>query len=98
MDMVLQFVCDAARRMLRPKRVLLFGSRARGDHQERSDYDIAFDFPSETQSEWSRFVLDMQESAPTLCELDLVNLRDVDPDFRERILAEGKEICPEASK
>lgn len=27
------------------RRVILFGSRARGDHRERSDIDFAFDAP-----------------------------------------------------
>ena len=31
-----------------PDRVILFGSRARGDARENSDYDLAFDFPPDT--------------------------------------------------
>jgi predicted nucleotidyltransferase len=31
---------DQLERELRPERVILFGSRARGDHRDTSDYDI----------------------------------------------------------
>jgi len=35
-----------------PDRVILFGSRARGDAREDSDFDLAFDFLPERQLYW----------------------------------------------
>lgn len=53
-------------------RVVLFGSRARGDAQPRSDYDFAVYAASMAHSAWSRWCLETAEAAPTLCSLDLV--------------------------
>jgi len=91
-DPVIQFILELARTRIHPVRVLLFGSRARGDHRDRSDYDIAFDFPEAHESSWPRFVLDAQDSAPTLCGLDLVNLREARGELKARVLSEGKEL------
>jgi predicted nucleotidyltransferase len=91
-DPVLEYVTELARRVICPTRILLFGSRARGDHGERSDYDLAFDFPASFEPHWARFVLDAQEGAPTLCGLDLVNLREARQELRDRILNEGKDL------
>ena len=56
-------------RHLGAARVVLFGSRARGDCRERSDIDIAvFGAPPDS---WSSFV-DALEELPTLLEFDLV--------------------------
>lgn len=41
MDCVTQKIVDAASRFPSIKQLRLFGSRARGDATERSDYDIA---------------------------------------------------------
>lgn len=91
-DPVIEFVVRLARERLKPARGILFGSRARGDHRERSDYDFAFDVPGVSHSDWARFVLDAQEQAPTLCGLDLVNLSEVRGEFLAKILAEGKDL------
>ena len=38
-----QMIVDAIIQHIKPKRIILFGSRARDDVQARSDYDIAID-------------------------------------------------------
>ncbi len=91
-DPVIQFIVELARARIHPARILLFGSRARGDHRERSDYDIGFEFSEAYESSWARFVLDAQELAPTLCGLDLVNLREARGKLKARILSEGKDL------
>ncbi len=70
----------------------MFGSRARGDFRERSDYDFAFEVPGIAQAEWSRFVLDAQENSPTLCGLDLVRLDEARGELKDKILLEGKDL------
>ncbi len=55
------------------KRIILFGSRARGDHTARSDIDIAIDGPDITDDGWHR-ILDIIEQADTLLAIDCVRL------------------------
>lgn len=51
------------------KRVILFGSRARGDYQRTSDIDLAV-----TGGNIARFALDVEEETSTLLKFDVVNL------------------------
>ncbi|MGK5082197.1 nucleotidyltransferase domain-containing protein [Bdellovibrionota bacterium FG-1] len=44
----------------------MFGSRARGDHHERSDFDLAVEAPDIGDEAWARFALELREKAPTL--------------------------------
>ncbi|MGM9935905.1 MAG: nucleotidyltransferase family protein [Candidatus Ornithomonoglobus sp.] len=51
------------------KKVILFGSRARGSNRERSDIDIAV-----SGGNIAEFALDVDEKAETLLMFDIVNL------------------------
>ena len=51
--------------------VWLFGSRARGDNQARSDIDIAIICPDASDKDWLR-VLDIIDEADTLLKIDCV--------------------------
>ena len=51
------------------EKVILFGSRARGDYKEKSDIDIAC-----TGGNYTRFSLDVDELTSTLLQFDIVNL------------------------
>ncbi len=86
---VVAYVVTLAKERLNPRRVILFGSRARGDFRETSDYDFAFDLDKRAKEEWSRFSLDVKDYARTLKGIDLVCINDVDKKFRDRILKEG---------
>ena len=84
-DVVLQQIRDlAAQYGLR--KVILFGSRARGDHKERSDIDLAVsggDIPG--------FALAVDEETDTLLQYDVVNLDSrVDEALLENIEKDGK--------
>ena len=50
-------------------KVILFGSRARGDYKERSDIDLDF-----SGGNRSRFILDIDEKTSTLLGFDVVDL------------------------
>ena len=67
-------------------RVILFGSRARGDYRKTSDIDLAV-----SGGDITRFALDVEEETPTLLKYDIVNL---DGPVQEELLAsiakEGK--------
>ena len=69
------------------KRLVLFGSRARGDNKERSDIDLAvYGMP---QQERAAFWLDA-EDLPTLLKLDIVHIMPgMNPKFLENIEKDG---------
>jgi len=88
-DPIVESVVQQAVKSLKPRRIILFGSRARGDASEKSDYDFAFELAKKEEPNWSRFALDADEKTPTLKKLDLVRLDQIDEDFKKRILSEG---------
>lgn len=67
------------------EKVILFGSRARGDYKERSDIDLAF-----YGGRSSRFILDVDEKTSTLLQFDVVDLdKPVRKELLEAIDREG---------
>ncbi len=54
------------------RRVVLYGSRARQEHGEKSDIDLAL-----VGGDQARFYLDVEEEAPTLLFFDVVDLDKV---------------------
>ena len=90
---VFTFVRDLCARHPAIQRAILFGSRARGDHHERSDFDLAIDAPGFSDEEWARFALELREKAPTLCGLDLVRLESgTSVDLSGKIRQEGVDL------
>lgn len=67
------------------EKVILFGSRARGDFKERSDIDLAFQGGNS-----SAFILDVDEDTSTLLEFDIIDLaKPMQMELRESIQREG---------
>lgn len=67
------------------QKVILFGSRARGDYKRTSDIDLAV-----KGGEFERFSLDVEEETSTLLKYDIVDLdREVQPELLESIQREG---------
>lgn len=67
------------------KRVILFGSRARGDYRRTSDIDLAV-----TGGNIAGFALDVEEETSTLLKFDVVNLDlSVQRELLESIRKEG---------
>jgi len=87
---VLQWISEKARELLDAKQVILFGSRARGDAGDRSDFDIAI--VTDHEDRMSEFRSLLEENPVTLLAFDVVLLREVRSDFRDRILREGRDI------
>jgi predicted nucleotidyltransferase len=73
------------------RRIILFGSRARGQAQLRSDVDLAIEAPDASPHDWQRF-LDLTEDADTLLPIDLVRIEEVPDELRRRILLEGRTL------
>lgn len=71
--------------------IWLFGSRARGDHQERADIDLAIVCPLASDKEWFD-LLTIIENADTLLKIDCVRFDRLSPHnkLRENILKDKK--------
>ena len=67
-------------------RVILFGSRARGDFRRTSDIDLAVE-----GGDFVRFALDVDEETSTLLKFDIVDLgRNIQEELLESIRREGR--------
>ncbi|MBO7678069.1 MAG: nucleotidyltransferase domain-containing protein [Thermoguttaceae bacterium] len=67
------------------ERLLLFGSRARGDYRERSDIDLAAE-----GGRVNEFAREIEEKVPTLLMFDVIDLsRPVGEELRRTIEREG---------
>ena len=76
-------------------RLILFGSRAIGDHYPRSDVDMAVMLDTEDRAAWHE-VLDSAERAETLISIDLVRYADASGAFRDAIDRHGKVVYERA--
>lgn len=82
---VIKEICNIAKRH-DVKKVVLFGSRARGDYHRTSDIDLAV-----TGGKFDRFALDVEEETSTLLEYDIVSLdRKMQPELKDSIEKEGR--------
>ena len=70
------------------KKIVLFGSRAKGTNDERSDIDLAIECPLATAVDWNS-VMQIIENADTLLKIDCVRLDKVrSKRFKTEILEE----------
>lgn len=73
-------------------RIILFGSRARGTHTERSDIDLAV-----TGGDFDAFYWDVQEKLHSLLKVDIVEMnRPISSELAEEIRRDGVVIYEEA--
>lgn len=63
--------------------LFLFGSRARGDNNDRSDIDIGIEGKKEIPAYIKISIEDELEELPTLCKIDLVDFSLVFAGFRK---------------
>ena len=83
-DIVLDEIREYAKRFQLEK-VILFGSRARGDYKEKSDIDLAV-----SGGEIPAFSVMVDESTSTLLKFDIVNLdASVQAELLQSIREEG---------
>ena len=71
-------------------RVVIFGSRARGDHEDHSDIDLAVFCDGASDDEWLE-VLDClrEDRIDTLLKVDCVRFDECDAVLQEHVLEEG---------
>lgn len=70
------------------QRVILFGSRARGDVRVTSDIDLAVDAPGADAGAWASWIAAMDERR-SLVRVDLVLLHEATPALASQIARDG---------
>ena len=89
-DSVIQTIVSAIRSRRPAERIMLFGSRARGDASPSSDIDIAIIDPSWTRRDIDEVHARLEEDVRTALKIDLLALHLVqNEDLRTRVLREG---------
>ena len=71
------------------RKVVLFGSRARGDFDDRSDIDLAIQTMSDDIRDWDAVCQYFEEHTNTLLSLDLTWLQHAATNLAKRIADEG---------
>ena len=72
------------------EKIILFGSRARGDAAPRADIDLAVLCPTATMQDWL-LIVDIVDDADTLLKIDLIRvdtLSDTNP-LQDKIQKDG---------
>ena len=70
------------------QKIILFGSRAVGDHEDRSDFDIAVSAPNLPRTRWS-YLRDAVGQSRTLYKIS-VSLFEAMPDrLKESVISQG---------
>ena len=83
-EIVLEQIIDIAKQH-GVHRLILFGSRARGNYKERSDIDLAF-----AGGDSAAFIYDTNENTDTLLNFDIVDLgQPTSSELLESIQKEG---------
>jgi predicted nucleotidyltransferase len=70
-------------------KIYLYGSRARGDHTERSDIDVAIDMGRKMELREVARARGVLEGLNTAQTIDVVDMHSIRADMRETILKEG---------
>lgn len=70
------------------ERMILFGSRAIGDHDERSDLDVAVSAPDLDRAGFAA-LRDRLDRFRTLYTISLTSIESMPPRLRDRVLAQG---------
>jgi predicted nucleotidyltransferase len=74
--------------LVRPKRIILFGSRARGAANRYSDYDIALS-GADMDHRTERRLREALDERLGIFTVDLIDMDKADPEFRKIILENG---------
>ncbi len=73
--------------------IWLFGSRARGDHRQKSDIDLAILCPKATDKDWVD-IMDIIEDSDTLLKIDCVKFdqKTISQELYNNIIKDRKVI------
>ena len=84
-------VVDILVKQLRPRKIILFGSRAKGTHKRGSDFDFAVDLKRPGMKKETE-IRGAIEAVSGLYSVDVIYLKSVDPGFRTAVCSTGKVI------
>ncbi len=89
-DYVMEQICNVSLKYKNINKVVLFGSRARGDHTPNSDYDIAVFSNTMEHAEESKFLNDI-DNIKTLSKIDVVFIKErhIGSDLYKNIIKDG---------
>ncbi len=73
---------------VRPKKIIIYGSRARGDFKRTSDIDIAIECDDDT-NETGILNEILNEDIPTLLKCEIINLEKVETKLKDEVIREG---------
>jgi predicted nucleotidyltransferase len=90
LNLVARFQAD-----LKPKKIILFGSRARGDFRPNSDFDLCLVDALVDPTIRAKARITSEEEPLTLHKIDLVFYDEVSEEFRRNIDREGIAIYGE---
>ena len=84
--LVLEEIINISKKYSDIKKVVLFGSRARGDNEKKSDIDLAI----YSNSSILDFIEDIENNTTTLLEFDFANMNTIEDElFIEQVNKEG---------
>ncbi|HEU5140354.1 MAG TPA: nucleotidyltransferase domain-containing protein [Bacillales bacterium] len=72
------------------QKVILFGSRARGDHDERSDVDLAVQGSDLSHDQWVKLSLTLEDELNSLLFVDVIRMESAPERLLASIQKEGK--------
>ena len=84
-------VCEVLKRYLSPRRIIIFGSRAKGEALSHSDFDFAVDC-ARPSIDVERRLKHKIEKLSGLYRVDIIYLASVEEKFKEIVLKTGKVI------
>lgn len=79
------------------KKILLYGSRAKGFHAERADIDLAIVCPRATNQDWND-ILEIIENADTLLSIDCVRFDQIKSQKFKNAILDNHQILFERGK
>lgn len=88
-DEIIQAVTDISKKFLNPSKIILFGSRAKENNREHSDFDFALDCDRPSLSV-ERRINEEIEKISGLFKVDIIYLGSVDKEFKEIVIKTGK--------
>ncbi|HGY56954.1 MAG TPA: nucleotidyltransferase domain-containing protein [Caldithrix abyssi] len=71
-------------------KIILYGSRARGDAHATSDFDIAIDLSEKIPARFISRIKEKLENSDIPYKVDIVDLNGISEELKQRIIREGK--------
>lgn len=80
------------KRYLDPEKILLFGSRAKKDYKGNADFDIAIKEKEKVNTDIQRKIKEEIEKISGLYKVDIIFLNEVEKEFKEIVLKNGRVV------